>query len=83
VSEVITHGSDGLVLEDPGDAEALASMIEDLYKDVSLRQKLGANASSTAMNYTWDLNAEQLRAVMEEILSARSGAEGCPTAARC
>jgi UDP-glucose:(heptosyl)LPS alpha-1,3-glucosyltransferase len=74
VSEVITHESDGLVLENPEDAAALASMIRELYTNVSLRQRLGTNASNTAMKYTWYRNAEQLRAVMEEILRARNRA---------
>lgn len=83
VSEVITHGADGLVLEDPKDADVLASMIRDLYSDVALRQRLGKNASSTALKYTWDRNAEQLRAVIEEILAARDEREQCPTPAGC
>jgi UDP-glucose:(heptosyl)LPS alpha-1,3-glucosyltransferase len=74
VSEIITHGADGLVLEDPKDAGVLASMIRDLFAHDDLRQRLGENASNTALKYTWDRNAEQLRAVMEEILSARNGA---------
>lgn len=83
VSEVITHGVDGLILEDPRDAGVLTAMIGDLYSDIALRQCLGKNALSTALKYTWDRNAEQLRAVIEEILDARAGVERCPTPASC
>jgi UDP-glucose:(heptosyl)LPS alpha-1,3-glucosyltransferase len=83
VSELITHGVDGLVLEDPRDANVLSVMIRNLYSDLPLRKRLGENASSTALKYTWDRNAEQLRAVIEEILSARGGVERCQTPASC
>ena len=83
VSELITNGVDGLVLEDPRDSEDLASKIADIYGDTALRQRLSENAVKTAGQYTWDNNAEQLRAVMEEILRARRGVEHCPTPASC
>jgi UDP-glucose:(heptosyl)LPS alpha-1,3-glucosyltransferase len=78
VSEVITHGTDGLVLEDSEDAAALASLIHELYADDNLRQRLGANASKTALKYTWDGNAEQLRAVFDGILGTHPGTRRCP-----
>jgi len=83
VSEIITHGADGLVLEDPEDAGVLASMIRDLYADNDLRQRLGENASNTALKYTWDRNAEQLRAVFDGILAERPGAARCPAPVGC
>jgi UDP-glucose:(heptosyl)LPS alpha-1,3-glucosyltransferase len=78
VSEVITHGVDGLILEDPRDAEALASMIGDLHRDAALRELLGKNAAQTAQRHTWDRNTEQLRAVIEQILSSRHRLKPCP-----
>jgi UDP-glucose:(heptosyl)LPS alpha-1,3-glucosyltransferase len=78
VSEVITHAVDGLVLEDPRDAETLASMISGLQRDAALREILGNNAVQTARHYTWDRTAEQLRAVFEGILDSRHRAEPCP-----
>ena len=75
VSEVITHGVDGLVLEDPRDAAALTSMIGDLHRDTTLREFLGNNAAQTAQRYTWDRNAEQLRVVLDEILNSRQHLE--------
>jgi glycosyltransferase involved in cell wall biosynthesis len=78
VSEVVTHGVDGLVLEDPRDTETLASLIGDLHRDVALKELLGKNAAQTAQHYTWDRNAEQLRAVIEEILNSRHRLEPYP-----
>ena len=72
VSEVITHGVDGLILEDPRDAAALARLISELYSDSALRKRLGENARRTACQYTWSRNAEQLAAMFEEALANRA-----------
>jgi UDP-glucose:(heptosyl)LPS alpha-1,3-glucosyltransferase len=83
VSEVITHGIDGLVLEEADDANALASLIHDLCEDEDLVERLGENASSTALKYTWDGNADQLRAVLDGILAERRQTTQCPAAVGC
>jgi glycosyltransferase involved in cell wall biosynthesis len=83
VSEVITHGLDGYILENPQDASALASMLRDLHNDAALRERLGENASRTAQKYTWDRNAEQLREVFERILENRVGGTPCPAPVSC
>ena len=83
VSEVISHGTDGLVLEVSEDARILAFLIHELYSDGDLRQNLGENASNTAVKYTWDGNAEQLRAVFDGILGARPRATRCPATVGC
>jgi glycosyltransferase involved in cell wall biosynthesis len=59
-SEIITHGCDGLVLDDPTDSKMLADMIRDLIDDASLRNRLGAAAAETARRYTWERNAAQM-----------------------
>jgi glycosyltransferase involved in cell wall biosynthesis len=71
VSELITGGHDGLILEDARDARTLAGMIDALYRDSSLRERLGGNAIEAASKYTWDRNAEQLRLVLEKLLGNR------------
>jgi UDP-glucose:(heptosyl)LPS alpha-1,3-glucosyltransferase len=83
VSEVITHESDGYILENPQDAAALASMIRNLYNDAELRKRLGENASRTALKYTWDRNADQLREVFEGILENRMATTPCPDPVSC
>jgi len=78
VSEVIAHRVDGLILEDPRDAQTLASMIGDLHRDAALRELLGKNAAQTAQYYTWDRNAEQLRAIIQKVLNSRHRLEQYP-----
>jgi glycosyltransferase involved in cell wall biosynthesis len=65
-SEIITHGRDGLILEDPTDSRGLADMIRDLIDDASLRNRLGAAAAETARRYTWERNVAQMRDFFEE-----------------
>jgi glycosyltransferase involved in cell wall biosynthesis len=73
-SEIITHGADGLILDDPTDASAAAEMIRRLYEDESFRARLGENAHKTAQQYTWQRNARELRAVLESVLRKKSQA---------
>ena len=60
-SEIISHGCDGLLLDDPADSTGLADMICRLITDPALRTRLGAAAAETARRYTWDRNAAQMR----------------------
>jgi glycosyltransferase involved in cell wall biosynthesis len=64
-SEIITHGCDGLVLENPMDFMGLAEMIRKLIDDGALRNRLGAAAAETARQYTWERNAQQMRELFE------------------
>ena len=68
VSEIITHESDGLILQDPLDASGLAGMIRRLYEDRDFRERLGENAHKTALQYTWDHNARELKAILGDAL---------------
>jgi UDP-glucose:(heptosyl)LPS alpha-1,3-glucosyltransferase len=65
-SEIITHGCDGLILEDPTDSRGLADMIRNLLDDASLRNRLGAAAAETARRFTWERNAAQMRDLFEK-----------------
>lgn len=71
VSEVVSDGADGFILQDPQDSETLAALIQRLYSDVELRTRLGSNAAKTAAQYTWQTNAERLKAVFETLLERR------------
>ena len=64
-SEIITHGSDGLVLENPEDSSTLADMIRMLINDPAVRNRLGAAAAETARRYTWERNSLQMREFFE------------------
>jgi glycosyltransferase involved in cell wall biosynthesis len=60
VSEILTHGVDALILENPTDVDQLACFIGRLSSEPELRKYLGGNAEKTARKYTWEANAELL-----------------------
>lgn len=67
-SDIVHDGVDALVLYDPKDAAALATMIRRLYTDRPFREHLGEEAAKTASQYTWERNGRELTAVLEEVL---------------
>jgi UDP-glucose:(heptosyl)LPS alpha-1,3-glucosyltransferase len=69
--EIMRDGEDGLILEDPFNVSVLTGWIRNLAVDSGWRDRLGQAAARTAANYTWDRNAEQLRALIEQVLSQR------------
>jgi glycosyltransferase involved in cell wall biosynthesis len=77
VSEIITDGTDGLILSDPKDAPALAAMIRRLSEDEAFRTRLGERAAVTTQKYTWERNGQELAAILEDVLrrKASSAAE--------
>jgi glycosyltransferase involved in cell wall biosynthesis len=75
VSEVITDGVDGFILEDPRDSSGLAELIGLLYHNDSLRQRVGEAAARTARQYTWEWNAEQLGQLFKEVIARKTKLE--------
>ena len=75
VSEIITPGVDGFVLDDPRDSGKLAELIALLSNQKDLRQKIGEAAAKTAEQYIWDRNAAQLKALFEQVLAGPSSQE--------
>jgi UDP-glucose:(heptosyl)LPS alpha-1,3-glucosyltransferase len=71
VSELITHGEDGYILEDPEQPEELAPLIAGLYKDQELRERMGRRAAETACKYTWEGNAARFREVLLGVLAKK------------
>ncbi len=71
VSEIINHGADGFVLEDPADVATLAEYIERLLREPELRQAMGQAASRTARKYTWDQNVAEMKRWILETIAAR------------
>jgi UDP-glucose:(heptosyl)LPS alpha-1,3-glucosyltransferase len=71
-SEIITHGVDGLILDDPTDAAGLSAMIRRLCEDKEFRVQLGEKAAETARQYTWERNGRELAAIFKEILRRKS-----------
>ena len=57
VSGQIQSDVNGFVLRDPDDVRALAQLLERLYADESLRQRIGEAAANAAAGWTWDRSA--------------------------
>jgi glycosyltransferase involved in cell wall biosynthesis len=71
-AEIITDGVDGLIVQDPNDAEELAQKIRLVFDDADLRSRLGENAARTTQQYTWDRNGEQIRSIFAETLRRKT-----------
>jgi glycosyltransferase involved in cell wall biosynthesis len=71
ISEIILNGESGLVLADPEDFASLAKMIHRLLDDPALCARMGANATRSVAQYTWDRNATELKAILEACLARR------------
>lgn len=74
VSEIIHHGEDGLVLEDPTDAKTLSEWLARLVTDTVWRNQLGEAASKTAARHTWDQNGAALQQVIEQLIKSKNKA---------
>ncbi len=64
-SELITHGRDGFVLQDPGNPAELAGLLDKL-RDPELRRKMGAAAVKTARAFV-ENPANDMAALIEQI----------------
>jgi UDP-glucose:(heptosyl)LPS alpha-1,3-glucosyltransferase len=71
-SALITDGADGLILDDPTDAEALATMIRRLCQDSELCIRLGANAATATRPYTWERSTRELAAIFKDVLRRKT-----------
>ena len=71
-SEIITQGEDGLILEDPTDAQTLSEWLQRLSNDVDWRNRMGEAASRTAAKYTWARNASEMRVVFDRAIAHNS-----------
>lgn len=71
VSELVTHGQDGYILEDPESPEELAALIVKLQEDAVLRETVGLKAAAKARQYTWERNASQFREILLSALVAK------------
>lgn len=68
VSEIVTHGTDGLVLKDPENPAELAALIAQIFDGKEYREQLSQNAVQRARQFTWEQNAERLRSVLHQLL---------------
>jgi glycosyltransferase involved in cell wall biosynthesis len=74
VPEVFQNGFNAL-LYPPGDDEAMAKAIVDLIQDRELAKKISVNAVETARRFTWEMSAQRILRVYEDVLqeNASSG----------
>jgi len=79
-SEIITHETDGMILDNASDSETLAAMILRLFEDKEFRGRLGTNASKTAQKYTWERNGRDFAEILEEVLRRKTSSSGQPLA---
>jgi glycosyltransferase involved in cell wall biosynthesis len=79
-SEIITHETDGMILDDPSDSRLLATMILRLFEDTEFRSRLGENASKTAQKYTWERNGRDFAEILEEVLRRKTSSSSQPLA---
>jgi glycosyltransferase involved in cell wall biosynthesis len=68
VAEIINDGIDGVLLDDPRDAENLATKLLGLIASEALRRRMGARARQTAEQYSWPEIAARTEAVYRELL---------------
>ncbi|MFZ0820065.1 MAG: glycosyltransferase family 4 protein [Candidatus Acidiferrales bacterium] len=71
VSEIVHHGVDGMILEDPKDSKTLSGWLARFMNDPNFRAQMGKAAAVTAAQYTWDENARQLQRVIEKLVSGK------------
>lgn len=71
-SEIITNGADGMILQDPTDANSLARMIRSLFENEEFRNRLGRKAAETARQYTWERNGHEFTIIFNEILRRKA-----------
>ncbi len=73
VSEFITDGANGFVLEDSSDSRGLAALVRRLVADPNLCRRLGESAVRATQSLTWDNNAAAVREfLMQTLLVVRA-----------
>jgi UDP-glucose:(heptosyl)LPS alpha-1,3-glucosyltransferase len=71
-SELIRDGETGLLLSDPRNPSEIARLVQKLYMNVSLRQKMGLAASQYVQaNCGWEQNISKTRDFLEGIVQDR------------
>ena len=75
VSEIITQGLDGFILENPEDSMALAKLLQRLCDEPELRRRVGEEATRTAEQYNWARNAAEMKALLDLALRRKYAIE--------
>lgn len=67
---LVQDGVDGFITQ-MRDVDALASRIEELYRNPEKRQKMGKAACANAQNYSWDHYRVRLKGFLDGMLASR------------
>ena len=70
-AEIIVHGENGFVLEDPTDSATLAGWLAQLLDDPGLCCRLGEAAAKTASALTWEQSARHMSELFERAARSR------------
>jgi len=70
-AEYVRNGIDGLIVDDPRDAPALAGAVRRVLEDRDLRARLADNARALAARLGWDQVAESYAALYRRLLGER------------
>ncbi len=68
-AELITHGADGWLTDEPWEVDQIAAGMRALAADPELRGRMGRAARATIEAYTWDRVATETLAVYREIVA--------------
>lgn len=77
-AEIITHGQNGFILENPTDSATLTKIICRLLNDRALCHSVGEAAATTALQYTWDRNAQQMRELFDQACALKEAKRSRP-----
>jgi phosphatidyl-myo-inositol dimannoside synthase len=68
-AEAVAHGETGVVVDRPGDVDAVVSALRPLLDDEALRHRLGRQARTRAVvEFSYDVLAERLRGALDEVV---------------
>jgi UDP-glucose:(heptosyl)LPS alpha-1,3-glucosyltransferase len=67
VAELINHGANGLLLDDPSDVAEIARKLTMLFADANALHAMSERARATAERYSWDNIAEEFEAVCRQL----------------
>lgn len=76
VSEIITQGLDGFILENPEDSATLAMLLERFSDEPELCRRVGERAAETARKFTWERNGRELAMIFDDILRRKARPHG-------
>jgi glycosyltransferase involved in cell wall biosynthesis len=72
VSEIIVHGKNGLVLQNPRDTQEISAALQSLISSPAFCRQLGEQAALTAQSNTWARNAQAAWEWLSEALRQKN-----------